>query len=184
MELLDALSQTFDHATKVVGGVQPDQLSARTPCTEWDVKTLLSHMTGVVNNMGRAALGDDLNPNMNEFPLEDDLGSQFRAEAERTLAAWKTKAPDDVVNVGAGPMPAQIAMTINLVDTTTHAWDVARATGQDMTLPDDLGQTVLGAAKGFVNDDIRKFVGIDPPVDAGPDAGLGDQLAAFMGRKL
>jgi len=183
MELLDALSQTFDHATKVVGGVQPDQLGARTPCTEWDVRALLSHMTGVVNNMGRGARGEDLLPNMEQFPLEDDLGSQFRTGAEHTLASWKATDPSGNVNIGAGPMPAQAAMSINLIDTATHSWDVARATGQDGTLSDELATMVLGVAQGVVNDDVRKFAGILPPIEISTGAAPTDQLAAFMGRQ-
>ena len=182
MELLDALSETFDHTAKIVGGVQPGQLDDPTPCTEWRTRQLLSHVMGVVANMGRAARGEEL-ADMNAYPLDDDFASQFRTEAERTLVAWKTKQPTDEVNVGAGPMPAQVAMTINLVDTTTHSWDIARATGQDATIPDELAGTALTAAKGFVNDDIRNFVGINPPVSVGADAGSTEQLVAFMGRK-
>ena len=51
MEMLDALSQTFDHTTKIVSGVLPDQLDDETPCSEWPLRTLLAHMTGVVVNI-------------------------------------------------------------------------------------------------------------------------------------
>ena len=54
-DLVQALDETFDFATGVVKGVQPEHLDAPTPCTEWDLRTLLRHMTGVVVNMGRGA---------------------------------------------------------------------------------------------------------------------------------
>jgi uncharacterized protein (TIGR03086 family) len=183
VELLDALAQTFDHTAKVMGGVQPAQLDAPTPCTEWKVRQLVSHTMGVVANMGRGARGEELLADMNGYPLEDDLGSQFRREAEGTLAAWKAADLSGQVDVGAGPMPAQAAVSVNLVDTATHSWDIARATGQDGRLPDELATTVLTVGQGFVNDDLRKFVGIDPPVSVGGDAGPTDQLVAFMGRQ-
>ena len=110
MEMLEALSQTFDHATKIVSGVSNDQLDSPTPCSEWPLRTLLSHMTGVVVNMGRGAGGSELLPSIEGFVIEpDDLGTQFRTEADRTLAAWRTRGDDDEVNVGAGPMPARVA---------------------------------------------------------------------------
>jgi uncharacterized protein (TIGR03086 family) len=183
MDLLDALSQTFDHASTVVGGVRPSQLDAPTPCLEWDVRALLSHMMGVVVDMGRGASGGELLPDMNAFRLDDDLGAQFRSEADRTLAAWTARGLEGEVNIGAGPMPAQLAVSINLVDTTTHAWDVARATGQDDTLPDALAVTVLEAGKGFLNDDVRTFAGIDPALPIAADANPLDELVAFMGRQ-
>lgn len=183
MELLDALSHTFDHAGKVVGGVQADQLTNPTPCREWDVQQLLAHTFGVVANMGRGARGEALLDDVNAFALDTDLGAQFRAESDRTLAAWTARGSDGEVNIGAGPMPVPAGLSINLLDTAMHSWDLARATGQDASLPDDLAETVLAVCKGFVTDEVRGFAGFDPVVDIAKDASPTDQLAAFLGRR-
>jgi uncharacterized protein (TIGR03086 family) len=181
VELLDALSESFDHAAKVVGGVQPAQLDSPTPCPEWTLRQLLTHTTGVVASMGLAARG--LEPrNPNEFALDADLAGQFRAEADRTLAAWREGGLDGEMNVGAGPMPAAVALGINLADTTTHSWDIARATGQDARIPDDVARAALGFVQQFVNDDVRAFAGFAPPVEVGAAASPTDQLVAFLGR--
>jgi uncharacterized protein (TIGR03086 family) len=74
-------------------------------------------------------------------------------------------------------------MSINLLDTATHSWDIARASGQDANLPDALAETVLAVCHGFVTDDIRKFAGFDPPVPVGADAGPTERLVAFLGRE-
>jgi uncharacterized protein (TIGR03086 family) len=182
MELLDALSQTFDHAGKIVGGVHTDQLAAPTPCREWDVQTLVAHTMGVIVNMGRGARGEELLAHAS-LPLDADLGAQFRSESDRTLAAWIARGLEGEVNVGAGPMPAQAAVSINLVDTTTHSWDIARATGQDGSLPEELAATVLSVGQGFITDDLRKRVGFDAPVPVARDAGPTEQLVAFLGRQ-
>jgi uncharacterized protein (TIGR03086 family) len=130
VDLLAPLSQTFDHTAKVLAGLGPDQLGDPTPCTEWDVRTLVSHTIGVVVNMGRGAAGDAPLADSGALPLEADIACQFRTEADRTLGAWRTCRLDSQVDVGAGPMPAMAALSVNLVDTTTHGWDIARATGQ------------------------------------------------------
>ena len=183
MELLDALSQTFDHATKIVAGVGPDQFGMPTPCTEWDVKALVTHTVAVVANMGRGASGADLLPDMNAFALESDLAAQFRSEADRTLAAWTTRGLDGDVNVGAGPMPVAAGLAINFLDTATHTWDIATATGQDANLPDELASTALAMAQGLITDEIRAFAGFDPAVVLGPDATPTEELVAFLGRR-
>jgi uncharacterized protein (TIGR03086 family) len=183
MDMLDALAQTFDHATKVVGGVSTDQLGAPTPCREWDVRALLGHTMAVVVNIGRGASGQALLADMNAFALEADLGAQFRAEADRTLAAWKARGLDGEVNIGAGPMPAQAGLSVNLVDTATHSWDIARATGQDGNLPDELALAVLAVGQGLVTDQLRTFAGFDPPVAVAADARPTEQLVAFLGRQ-
>ena len=58
--LLDSLAQTFDHAASIVAGIAEDQLGSPTPCREWDVQTILDHMTAVVVNRGRGASGEEL----------------------------------------------------------------------------------------------------------------------------
>jgi uncharacterized protein (TIGR03086 family) len=183
MELLDALAQTFDHTAKVFGGVRTEQLDAATPCKDWNVRALLGHTLGVVANMGRGASGEELLADMNGFPLEADLGAQFRTEADRTLAAWNAHGFEGEVNVGAGPMPVAVGISINLLDTATHAWDIARATGQGANLPDALAVTVLAACRGVVSDEIRSFAGFDPAVPVAADAAPTDQLVAFLGRQ-
>ena len=183
MELLDALSQTFDHTGKVIAGVRADQLDASTPCREWDVRALVTHTMGVVENMGRGASGAELLPDINAVTLDADFGTQFRTEADRTLAAWTARGLEGQVDIGAGPMPAAAGISINLLDTATHSWDIARATGQDANLPDALATMVLAVGQDVVTDDTRKFAGIDPALPVGPDAGPTDQLVAFLGRK-
>ena len=134
-DLVQALSQTFDHTAEVVGRVRPEDLDKPTPCPDWDVRALLAHFGGVVVNMGRGAAGEGLLAPDDAFPVGDDLAGRFRAEAERTLAAWKAHGLEGQVDVGAGPMPASVAISVNLVDTSTHTWDLARATGQSVELP-------------------------------------------------
>ena len=183
MDLLDALAQTFDHTTAIVGGVQPDQLDASTPCREWDVRALLGHTIGVVVNIGRGVNGEELLADMNAFPLDADLGAQFKSAGEHTLAAWTARGLDGEVNIGAGPMPAPAGLGINLLDTATHSWDIARATGQAAELPDELAATVLSVCQGFLTDEMRTFAGFDPAVPVAAAAGPTDQLVAFLGRR-
>jgi uncharacterized protein (TIGR03086 family) len=183
MEMLDALSRTFDHGTTVVAGVTPDQLDAPTPCRDWDVRALLAHTVGVVVNIGRGVDGEELLADVNAFPLESDLQAQFRREADRTLAAWTKRGLDGEVDIGAGPMPAEVGLRINLLDTATHTWDLARATGQAADLPAEIAGTVLEVGRGVVTDEVRSFAGFDPAVPVDATASPTDQLAAYLGRQ-
>jgi len=181
-DLVQKLSEAFDHTEGVLRGVRPEHLDQPTPCPEWDVQTLVSHFGGVVVNMGRGAGGEALLAPDEAFPVGEDLAARFRTEADRTLAAWRARGLEGEVDVGAGPMPASIAIGVNLVDTSTHTWDVAKATGQPADLPDDVATTALELAQGFVPQ-LREVVGIAPPVPVGDDASPTDRLVAFMGRQ-
>jgi|tagenome__1003787_1003787.scaffolds.fasta_scaffold20981664_2 uncharacterized protein (TIGR03086 family) len=182
MDLLASLDETFAHTQKVIAGIRPDQLDLRTPCDKWDVRSLFAHTTGVVTNMGLGAAGQPLLADVNAVPVQGDLAAQFGAAADTTLAAWRAHGLDGNVNIGAGDMPVAVALSINLLDTGTHSWDLARATGQDPMIPDALATTILACARNVVRDDIRSIAGFDPPVEVGPDASPTTQLVAFLGR--
>lgn len=184
MELIPALEATFDHTHTLMEHVRPDQYGSPTPCSEWDVRALLAHITGVVTNIGLGAAGRDLLPDVGAFELAGDPAAQFKDAAATTLAAWTATGLEGEVNIGAGPMPAQVGAMINLLDTAQHSWDLARATGQDGELPAGVAEAALGAARVVVNDDIRQFAGFAPAQTAGAGASTTEQLAAFLGRTV
>jgi uncharacterized protein (TIGR03086 family) len=184
VELLDALEMAFDHTTAILAGVRPDQLDQPTPCRDWDLRAVIGHMTAIVVNCGLGAAGDDRLPRVLTVPLEPDVAAQFRAAADRTLTAWRAvDLATGEVNIGRAPRPARVALGINLLDTSTHSWDVARATGQDPTLPAGLAETVLAVGRGFVDDDLRRSAGFDPALDAPDGTGPTGALVAFLGRR-
>ncbi len=178
MEVVDALEQTFEHAQGVIARVRPDQHDDATPCAEWTVRELLEHMIGVVAGLGAAAAGSERSP----FVLGADPAAQFRDAAAATLAAWRTEGVlDRVVDGGAGPMPGRVLAGINLLDTATHTWDLATATGQPAALPEAVASAALETSRATIAPEIRP--GRFAPEIAAPDgAGATAQLVAFLGR--
>ncbi len=179
MELIDALEQTFQHTDVVIGNVRPDQYDDPTPCSEWVVRDLLSHTIGVVSGLGAAAAGDP----PSEFALGTDPAAQFREAAAAALIAWRTPGVlDKIVDAGPGPMPGRVLAGINLLDTATHTWDIATATGQPAQLPAGVAEAALEAGRAIISPEIRpgRF---GPEVSAPTTAGPTEQLVAFLGRQ-
>jgi uncharacterized protein (TIGR03086 family) len=180
MDLLTALDQTFAHAGGVIAGVRPEQLDDPTPCEKWSVRELLEHMIGVVDGIGASVSGGAPD---GPFELGPDPAAQFRQASAANLAAWRTPGKlDEVIDGGPGPMPGQVLAGINLLDTATHAWDLATATGQPAALPEGVAAVALDASHQIVTPEIRagRF---GPEVAAGDGAGPTDQLVAFLGRR-
>jgi uncharacterized protein (TIGR03086 family) len=178
MDLVDALDRTLAHAHDVVAGVRPDQYDDKTPCTEWTVRDLLEHMIGVVDGLGAAASGRAPQP----FTLGVDPAAQLDAAATSAMVGWRTPGVlDQVVDAGPGPMPGRALASINLLDTATHTWDLATATGQPSALPDDVATAALEASHAIVNDELRpgRF---GPEVPAPAGATPTEALVAFLGR--
>jgi uncharacterized protein (TIGR03086 family) len=181
VDTIDALSQTFDQMHQIVKGVSADQLTNATPCREWDVRALLDHTLSVVGGLGAAAAGREPSP----FGLDEgDIAGQFRALAGASLAAWRAPGVlDREMDAGAGPMPGATYASINTLDTLVHAWDLARATGQDDALPDALAEHVLGFCQAVVTPEARQVAGFDPAIDPPVGAGATERLVAFLGRQ-
>ena len=164
MEMLDALSQTFDHTTKIVSGVRADQLDDQTPCSEWPLRMLLAHMTGVVVNMGLGASGKELLPSVEGFVIEPaDLGAQFRSEADRTLAAWgdaqRWRPSERRRGADAGECRARHQLA-------RHSWAhmgrrPLHRTGHEPSRH-RRGSAAYACAKQIVSDEIRGFAGFAP----------------------
>ena len=89
---------------------------------------------------------------------------------------------DKIVDAGPGPMPGRVLAGINLLDTATHTWDIATATGQPAKLPDGVAEAALEASRATISAEIRpgRF---GPELPAPTDAGPTEQLVAFLGRQ-
>ncbi len=108
----------------------------------------------------------------------DPLGS-WEAAADAALAAWAGPgAVDATVQVAGGPVPATDHLAALTTDLTVSAWDIARATGGDLALDDELvaaglAQVERGRAAGPADP--------APPVPAGADPLV--RLLAALGRR-
>jgi uncharacterized protein (TIGR03086 family) len=177
-ELVDALEQTFRHTHSVIAAVAPDQHGDPTPCEDWTVQDLLEHVIGVVEGFGAATTGT-----APDGSLVDDPAARFEAGAATAMEGWRRPGiMEETVTAGAGPLPGQVYATINLLDTATHTWDLAQATGQPTQLPAPVAEAALVAARTTIDEQLRpgRF---GPEIEAASDASVTDQLVAFLGRK-
>jgi uncharacterized protein (TIGR03086 family) len=178
MDVTDSLAQTFAYAQGVIASVEPNQHADKTPCEEWTVGDLLEHMIGVVAGMGAVMQGQARVP----FVLDADPAAQFRDASAAALAGWRTPgALDRVIDGPGGAMPGRALAAINLLDTATHTWDLATATGQPAELPEDIAVAAMEASIMIVSPELRpgRF---GPELSCPEDASATQRLVAFLGR--
>jgi uncharacterized protein (TIGR03086 family) len=178
VDVVDALDQTFAHAAGVIAGVRAVQLGDATPCAEWTVRDLLEHMIGVVAGIGASAAGQP----PTAFELGSDPAGQFATASAASLEAWRQPGVlDQIVDGPGGQMPGQVLASINLLDTATHAWDLATATKQPAELPDGVADAAMEASRMIVTDELRpgRF---DAEQAVPSSASPTQRLVAFLGR--
>ena len=159
--------------SKVAGATQ--KLDARTPCDQWDVRTLLNHMLDTKNYFVGAARGEEVSPPGQTPP--DLLGDDPLADFERGRSEMLSTYGAPGVIEKTGP-----SLGIAFSDQLLHGWDLATATDQDTTMPDGLPEAAFEMIHGRFTDDQRKGV-FKPEVDVPANASAQDKLLAYTGRK-
>jgi len=180
------LAQSQDVARGVLSSVTSDQLDLDTPCREWKVSQLIDHLVGG-QHWARSAIEGSESSDTGEGSTKGDFVALFDQAARDNLAAFSAEgALKKTVNPGFGDMPAVALMGLSTTDTFTHAWDVAKATGQDTDLAPELAAPLLEQSRQSIQPAFRSeegtVFGMEQPAPEG--ASTADQLAAFLGRSV
>ena len=173
MDLLELYSRASEWTvSKVKGAV--DDLGATTPCDQWDVRTLLNHMLDTSRYFTSSALGEDASPPSSDPPdlLGRDPVKQFEEERAKTLDVFGRQGVIEKTGISLGVATSDILI---------HGWDVAKATGQDATMPEGLPDAVYELIHGRFTDEQRKGI-FKPDVSVGPAASAQDALLGYTGR--
>jgi uncharacterized protein (TIGR03086 family) len=101
---------------------------------------------------------------------------------EAHAAAAQPGALDRTVHLSFGDTSGQEYVVQLTADLAIHAWDLARATGQDDTL--DRGAVTLLLPLTEANADLLTASGMfGSPIDVGPDAPDDVRLLGLLGRR-
>lgn len=181
--IFDRLARASAIAGDLIDRIAPDEWTAPTPCTEWNVRDVVNHLFGM--NLVLAALFDEgPMPERGADRLGADPGRAFRQSAAslRTAAARSgvlERAQATTMGVATGAERLQW----RIVDLLAHGWDLVQATAAISELPDDLAEHALAFARTQLPNQPRagRFADSQPISD---DAPAIDRLAAFIGRSV
>lgn len=176
-ELLDAAAE---RAVPVVRGIADDRLADPTPCVEYDVRSLADHLIQVVINFQKLAAKQDSDFASEPHYMEGDWRGRFADETAALVAAWAAPGAEDGTTGSMG-FPARTVGNMALGDLTVHAWDLARATGQEFT-PDPAVVDEIGPALAQMAPMARQGGVFGEPVEVGDDASPFDRVLALTGR--
>jgi uncharacterized protein (TIGR03086 family) len=174
-------------ANGVVRGVDPAALDGPTPCSEYDVRTLLGHLVATVDRARAIGEGGDprMMPTVVAGVLDDGWADALAATTDKMWAVWGDDALlDRPVTVPWGTVPGRAAMWGYVNEALVHGWDLAVATGQDAEADPDLAEAALAGAQAKIPADRRggpiPFADVvEPASDAGPT----ERLANWSGHR-
>ena len=183
---VEALQQSIAVARGVLENTSKEQLTDATPCSAWDVKGLINHMVGAHYFFEMGLTGAPSGDMSQDFAAGDFLSAYDDASAACVAAFSTDGVMDKMHKLPFGEMPGSAFVGLAMTDTFTHAWDLAKATGQNTDLAPAMAETLLAGAHqsiqpGFRSEDGSVF-GLEKTAPAG--ASKADELAAFLGRTV
>jgi uncharacterized protein (TIGR03086 family) len=183
-DLLDALNRAISGTDRLIVGIDVRQWSALTPCTEWDVRALVTHVTSGMLTFAALVRGDP-RPDHAADHLTDDPVAAYRSAATTMRAAFAAPgALDRTYPSPIGPAPGSVLVPLRITELLVHGWDLAQATGQQSDVPADLAEGELALWRAQFRHGLPAGLPFAAAQTATTQAPAIDQLAAFLGRSV
>ena len=185
---IDLLARSLEQVAELLATVRDDQEALPTPCRSWTVAQLGDHLVADLDKYMITASGGRPDWSAPAPQIRTDRAAAFRDGAADLLAAWR-KAGDltgTLTLPGLGEVPARFPLDQQIAEFAMHAWDLAKATGQPVSLDSEIGQASFDWVRATLKPQFRgdeatgKAFGPEVPVAA--DAPIYDRLAALAGR--
>lgn len=175
--------ELFGERVANLGG---DQWHLPTPCSEWDVRALVNHVTGEQLWAPHLVAGETIDQVGDRYDgdvLGEDPAAAWRAAAPPSVAAFEQPgALDRTVHLSYGDESCREYLTQMLTDAVVHGWDLATAAGQDQRIDPEAAELLLQHWQ--VREEMIRGIGIfGDAVAVDSSADTQARLLALLGRR-
>ena len=185
MNLHAEMTAAADASARVVANVSPRQFGQPTPCTDWDVRTLLNHLILWTSySAERRAHGESVAEELmsKDFTADPGFVQDYQAQLAKAVQAWSDpNAWAGDRSVMGSPTPAADIAAMLIMEMVLHGWDIARATGQDYACGEDLAAAVLETVQNQA-EMFRQYQGFAAVVPVPEGATTFDRALSLSGR--
>lgn len=186
-ELLDRAADEFETRLRLVTDAQR---TLPTPCEEWNVRDLVTHLIRgmrLYTLLLHGATGDVATKALEGFDVgSEDWAGVFRSGYRTMRDAFDAPGALErtVSHPGLGDIPATMLFDMRLTEFAVHGWDLARAIGADETIDPE----IVAALWAFVEPwsamlPSTGYVGSGASGDVPDSAPLQTRLLDLLGRR-
>ena len=184
-ELIVLFQRATEGFGRYVHSIGEGQWHDPTPCTDWDVRMLVNHVTVEqlwVPPLVQGSSVVDVGSRFDGDQLEDDPLATWVEAVNASLAAFGASgALEDTVSLSSGEKATAEYCWEMTTDALIHSWDLARGIGADETLDAELVDLVYERTLP-VAEHLHETGLFAPPVPVPGDATLQTKLLAIFGR--
>jgi uncharacterized protein (TIGR03086 family) len=172
-----ALAAEFTRRVEAVPATRWDEQS---PCPEWTARDVLRHVVGTHRDAPTwAGLANPLDRSVDLEPAA--AWAEARDSVQAILDDPELAGREFDGHFGRTSLEQAVDRFLAF-DLLIHGWDIARATGQEETLPpEEVGRAYQGALQ--MGDSLHMDGVCGPAVEVGEGASEQDRLLALVGRQ-
>ncbi|WP_127782517.1 TIGR03086 family metal-binding protein [Rhodococcus sp. X156] len=185
---IDELARLSERVSSLLDGLPDEQWDDATPCTDWRVRDLVTHLVQG-NRVFTAALRGSPGhiPDTPGYPDDERdaarLRAAFRESTNEVVTALRLPGVmDQTVSVPFGAIRGAVVVHLRVVEMLVHGWDLAQASGQPVEVSPELAEQELRFTErqlSAIPADRRPF---GPPQPVAADASAFDRLLGMLGR--
>jgi len=165
--------------------VREADLSAPTPCRDWDLRHLLHHLctslADVADVLAPQSLSRRSRLDIDPTTGTDPVAALRHGIVEFLLASMSSPAGSWCA-VRDRCLPAKVVVRVGAIEMVLHSWDIAQACRTESAIPADLASALLRVATPLAHAGAAAHVFAEPqpaPITATPS----EQLLALFGRQ-
>jgi uncharacterized protein (TIGR03086 family) len=174
----------LDWVTHLATETPTEEMAVATPCEDFDVRSLLGHLIGTAHRGLATARGVPTQaiPHVVTDVPDAELAPTYARLAASIRAAWAPLAAADEVHAPWGTCTVIDAARGFTVETITHGWDLAVATGQPSEAPNSIADRCLAYAAVVIPERLRGVM-YDRPVINVKASSTTEHLAHVLGHR-
>ena len=180
---ITALERSYETLASVVRELEGRSLDQPTNCPEWDARALLNHILGGALMYIGANNGERRSEDAGDVVGRDPRGAVAEIGAAN-LASWRSPgalAGDRVYPWGTFPAP--VGLLINAGEVALHAWDLAKATGQEAIIDAEVAEVVYDFYRQIPMETMRANGVYGPEISVAETAPIQQRLLGFLNRQ-
>jgi len=159
-----------------------DELSFRTPCPDFDVAALLSHLAVWVQVFDASVNDGEVEFDPRSHHIASGWPELFDTARVNILKGLTTRGIDRAMTMTATPLAGEFVLNMMLCEYIAHGWDLAMAMGRPQPFSEREATVALEAVTAILRPEYRGPNMFDTMVEVPTDAPAIDRFVGFIGR--
>jgi uncharacterized protein (TIGR03086 family) len=182
---LSVLAEATRYLFRSILLVRDADLSAPTPCQDWDLRGLLRHIHASLEEVSDVLAVREFDGGSDSAPWQgggaDPVAALRAAIVDLLLASTSLPTAGRWCEIWDRSLPAEIVVYVAAIEMALHAWDIAQACRTNRPIPADLASALLGISPPLAEAGLAGHVFAEP-LAVSATATPGEQLLALFGR--